>query len=613
MTFIEIPILIFFVIGLFIRIMPHEEKIPIKIVSTLGALFSIIYGIYNFVEPSKESFSILFRYTSFSGLIALGATFFCFIIVIFSLKYADFVGLLNKYYAYIFFSTGLALAIVYSSNLLGLLIFWGLQGLTLYFLSNLLPGASNAAKKTYAFIGGSDAIMILGLAILWSLTSSLDIFKIKIVLGNSILSTVAFLCLLVAALTKAGAMPFHTWVPDFAKHAPISLTAFFPASMDKLLGIYLLVLISNQMFVLNGVMSYLLLSIGAFTIIFAVSMALIQHDIKDLLSYHAVSQVGYMILGIATGTPLGIAAGIFHLINNALYKSGLFLVASSVEYRTGRTNLDLLGGLSKFMPFTFVICLITALSISGIPPLNGFASKWMIYLSLIQKFSSAGTGDFAKYAFIFCLAAAMFGSALTLASFIKVIHSVFLGQPSEKYETAKEKYKEVNFSMMFSMGILAALCILFGLFPYSIALKGFILPGISAFGIKLIDIPGFWRPDLATAFILFGILLGLIIYFAGKFKTRKAEAFMGGEKLPLEARYQGTEFYNTISEMKVLKKVYLWAENKVFDIYHIGTNTALRSGSLLSKFHMGSLQFYLLLFLIGMIAVAIAFLGGRFF
>ncbi len=612
MNYIEIPILIFFLAGVFIRIVPHEHKLPVKIISALVAVFSLVYGIFNFIDPCKESFSTIFCYTSFSGLIGLGASFFCFVIVIFSIRYADFVEFLNKYYAYIFISTGLALATVYSSNLLGLLIFWGLQGLTLYFLLNLLPGASNASKKAYAFIGGSDAIMILGLAIIWSLTGSLDIYKIKLNLGTSFPVMLAYLCLLVAALTKAGAMPFHTWVPDFAKHAPISLTAFFPASMDKLLGIFLIVLISKQLFVLSGAMSYFLLCIGAFTIIFAVSMAIVQHDLKELLSYHAVSQVGYMILGIATGTPLGIAAGVFHMVNHALYKSGLFLVASSIEYRTGKTNLELLGGLSQFMPFTFVVCIITSLSISGVPPLNGFASKWMIYLSLIDKLNSNGN-IVAKYAFVFFLAAAMFGSALTLASFIKVIHSIFLGQPSEKYETARSKYKEVNPSMMFSMGLLAVLCIIFGLFPYSIALKGFVLPGLSSLGIRLDQIPGLWRPDLATAFVLFGIMLGLVIYFLGKFKFRKAEAFMGGEKLPLEARFQGTEFYNTISEMGWLKKIYLWAENKVFDIYHLGTNAALKSGSILTKFHMGSLQFYLLLFLIGFICVSMVFLSGRYF
>jgi NADH:ubiquinone oxidoreductase subunit 5 (subunit L)/multisubunit Na+/H+ antiporter MnhA subunit len=163
----EYPIIVFLAYGLLVRAVPHMMKATIKVLSVIGALYALFYGIYNFCAPLEASFSTLFVHKSFSALIGLGTAFFGFIVIIFSIKYADFVELLNKYYSYIFFSIAFSLLTVYSSNILGLLIFWGLQGLTLYMLSNLLPGASNAAKKSYVIIGGSDAIMILGLAILW--------------------------------------------------------------------------------------------------------------------------------------------------------------------------------------------------------------------------------------------------------------------------------------------------------------------------------------------------------------------------------------------------------------------------------------------------------------
>jgi NADH-quinone oxidoreductase subunit L len=119
--------------------------------------------------------------------------------------------------------------------------------------------------------------------------------------------------------------------------------------------------------------------IGAITIILAVMMALIQRDYKRLLSYHAISQVGYMILGIGTCLPAGIIGGIFHMLNNALYKCGLFLTGGVVEKQTGTTDLAKLGGLRLNMPVTFVCYLITAASISGVPPFNGFFSKELIY------------------------------------------------------------------------------------------------------------------------------------------------------------------------------------------------------------------------------------------
>ena len=112
-------------------------------------------------------------------------------------------------------------------------------------------------------------------------------------------------------------MPFHTWVPDAAEDAPIPVVAFLPASLDKLLGIYFLARITLDMFVMDLGMNTFLMAIGSFTIVAAVMMALIQHDLKRLLGYHAVSQVGYMVLGIGTGNPIGIAGGLFHMLNRS--------------------------------------------------------------------------------------------------------------------------------------------------------------------------------------------------------------------------------------------------------------------------------------------------------
>lgn len=176
---------------------------------------------------------------------------------------------------------------------------------------------------------------------------------------------------------------------------------------------------------MNQAMNTVLMITGSITIVAAVMMALIQHDLKKLLGYHAVSQVGYMVLGIGTGNPLGIAGGLFHMVNNAIYKSCLFLSGGAVEKRTGTTNLEKLGGFAKIMPISFVTFLIASLAISGVPPLNGFASKWLIYQGIIETVRNGG------YLWVLWLVAAMFGSALTLASFMKLTHAVFLGQPSK--------------------------------------------------------------------------------------------------------------------------------------------------------------------------------------
>ena len=183
---------------------------------------------------------------------------------------------------------------------------------------------------------------------------------------NSALSIFAFILLAIGALAKAGAMPFHTWIPEAAEKAPLPVMALLPASLDKLLGIYFLYRICLDFFHLypNSGLSLLLMLVGSFTIIAAVMMALVQHDLKKLLSYHAVSQVGYMVLGIGTGIPLAMAGGIFHMLNNAIYKTSLFLGAGSVEEARKTTQLNRLGGLARVMPITFITFFIAALSIS---------------------------------------------------------------------------------------------------------------------------------------------------------------------------------------------------------------------------------------------------------
>ena len=190
--------------------------------------------------------------------------------------------------------------------------------------------AGDAAGKTFVVIGFSDCALLLGVLLLWQLTGTLRMSAFDGVPVSGGVLTAAYLLLLTGALVKAGAMPGHTWIPKAAEGAPVSVMAYLPASLDKLLGIYLLARISLRMFALNDGLRLLLLVIGAVTIVLAVMMALVQHNLKKLLAFHAVSQVGYMVMGIGTGVPLGIAGGLFHMLNNALYKCCLFLGAGAV-------------------------------------------------------------------------------------------------------------------------------------------------------------------------------------------------------------------------------------------------------------------------------------------
>jgi len=546
-----------------------------------------------------------FKFDNLSMFVGIFIGIFFLLITIYSFGFMRQRKRLIYYYSYLILTFISSLGAVFSNNLILFMVFWGFLGLLLYLLIGFAQteNASYTAKKAFIIIGGTDALMLLGLAIVWRLTGSLQMDEISITLNTKV-TVLAYMCLAAGAFAKAGAMPFHTWVPDTAKDAPTPVVAFLPASLDKLLGIYFLVRISLYMFKMNPALNTVLMMIGSFTIVAAVMMALIQHDLKRLLGYHAVSQVGYMVLGIGTGNPIGIAGGLFHMLNNTIYKSCLFLSGGAVEKEAGTTDLEKLGGFGKIMPITFITFLIASLAISGVPPLNGFASKWMIYQGIIK------TADNGNHLWIIYLAAAMFGSSLTLASFMKLIHAVFLGQPANKQTRSNEiltkaeaminKPRETSPTMWIPQVFLAVLCIIFGVFAYRVPLKMFIFPSLG----EKIEFFGIWNANLATILIIVGIIMGIIIYLLGTVtRARETKAFIGGEILEeqLNMRVSGTEFYNTIKDITPLDTIYRLAERKVFDIYDIGTKMTFGFNKILRYLHNGILPTYLSWCLLGMI------------
>jgi formate hydrogenlyase subunit 3/multisubunit Na+/H+ antiporter MnhD subunit len=319
-------------------------------------------------------------------------------------------------------------------------------------------------------------------------------------------------------------------------------------------------------------------------------MALVQHNYKRLLGFHAVSQVGYMILGFGLGSTIGIAAGLFHMINHALYKSGLFLTAGSIEYRTGEENIDDLGGLSKVMPVTFFAALIFAMSISGVPPLNGFASKWMIYQGIIDFGSGSGLSN---KLWVLWLGLAVLGSALTLASFFKFIGGIFLS----RRRSAFEKIREVPVMMQIPMVILAIFCIVFGVFATNFIVPKLFMPVSGSF-----QFTGFWNSSLVSLLVLVSIILGIIIYLAFNLKKfRTEDSFIGGEKIQDQTSYSTTEFYKTFSEFRFVSWIYKKAEERWFDIYDLLKNAVLWFSHQLSKAHTGELPGYIIWMFAGLI------------
>jgi formate hydrogenlyase subunit 3/multisubunit Na+/H+ antiporter MnhD subunit len=543
--------------------------------------------VINFLQGAGRY--IIFNNDNLSKLIILFISLFAFLIIMYSIIYVK-EERVNNYFPYFLITLGCSYGAVLSDNLLLFLFFWGILGITLYkLIYGKDEGSSAAAKKTLILIGASDSIMILGIAILWKITGTLSMSNLSVNTTDAV-SVTAFLALLIGSFTKAGAFPFHSWVPDYAENAPASSSAFLPASLDKLLGIYFLARITTKIFILNEWMTFLLLTIGVITIIAAVMMALVQHNYKRLLGFHAVSQVGYMILGFGLGSMIGIAAGLFHMINNTIYKSGLFLSAGCVEYRTGKDNIDDLGGLSKAMPVTFFASLIFAMSISGIPPFNGFASKWMIYQGIIDF--GNGTG-IANKLWMVWLGLAVIGSALTLASFIKFIGGIFLSRRKTEFENVRE----VPAMMWIPMVVLALLCIVFGVFSTNLVVPKLFMPVSGIF-----EFTGFWNSMSVSFLVLVSIILGIAIYLATNIKKfRTDDSFIGGEKIQEQTGYPTPEFYKTFVEFRSLAWIYKKAEEKWFDIYDLSKRFVLWFSHKLSDGHTGVLPDYVIWAFAGLI------------
>ena len=483
--------------------------------------------------PFGMDFSL--RLYHFSGFVLLAAAGFCLAISLYCIPFMVTRRYAGQFYVYLFFSVAMTNGALLADNLVLLIFFW--EGLLLTLFGMITIGSPNAfrtAVKALIIEGSADLCLMFGIALCGYLAGTLAISKISLPL--TALGGTAFIFLMIGAIAKGGAIPFHTWIPDAALDAPLPFMALVPAALDKLLGIYFLARISLDMFQLTveSQLTHVMMIVGAVTILVAVMMALIQTDYKKLLAYHAISQVGYMVLGIGTALPVGIVGGIFHMINHATYKCCLFLTGGAVEKQAGTTDLQKLGGLARSMPITFLCFAVAALSISGMPPFNGFFSKELVY-----------DGALARSQWYYW--AALAGSFLTAASFLKLGHSAFLG----KRPPEMQQVKEAPWAMLLPMIVLAGVCVVFGIynaFPLQKLIQPILGPALAGH-----DFSG-W-PESVKLVTLTGavLVLALLNHLYGVWRTGR-----------------GIGAVDHIHYAPVLAGLYSKAERRVFDPYEIG-------------------------------------------
>lgn len=595
--------------------------IPRAAVRLRGGLASVASGLtlvlaWRLFRLGAQEFEPYFwldlRNDALSGFVMLAIAFFAFLVAVYSVGYMKGRARHREYFCYLLWTLGASCLTVLANDLLLLLVCWGVLGLLLYLMVGIAgPVAAGAARKSLMIIGGSDALLLLGVVLYWQLTGSTQLAG-QGVPGLELDAPAAYAalgCFLVAALAKAGAVPFQSWVPDVGETADAPVSAYLPASLDKLLGIYLLARCLLDLFVPTPGIAFLLMLVGAVTIVSMSLGALLQNDLKRLLAYTAVAQVGYIIMGLASGTLIGLAGGLFHMLNHALYKAALFLCAGVVEQQAGTADLDRLGGLARLMPLTFGACLVAALAGAGIPPLNGFASKWMVYQGII------GTADSGGFAWIAWLVVAMLGSALTLAAFARVLHAVFLckASPGVSKRAAAGEIGDGGFGMSLPLLVLAGVCVVFGVAAYSLPLTWLVLPAVGD------DLPasGAWWSGTASLLLLAAIAVGLIGYALSmrSGKLRRMKTYVGGENLRdvyvsgTEARetrhleVTGVAFYDTFGRLPFLGRLIALARASLFDVYELARTGVGYVVQLLRSVHTGILPAYLRWFVAGMLVV----------
>lgn len=515
----------------------------------------IAYWMGGRVPAGGYAIGIALEVDALSLFFALLVSVAVFVSGVYSIQYMRHDDNEREYYTLFLMLGGGVMGLVLSGDLFNMFIMVEIltfAAVALTAFRNTAKGALEAAFK-YLVVGsiGSTCILV-GTSMLYAQAHTLNLAQLaQVIPGNLNTATkVAFALLFVGFGTKAFIVPFHPLAADAHGAAPASISVMISGVLTKS-GIYGIIRLTYFLFqTMNlGTMQFLLVFIGSLSMFICVTMALAQHDFKRLLAFHSISQIGYVLTAVGLCTALGVSAGLYHAMNHTLFKGLLFLAAGAVLHETGTTDLGKLGGLSKKMPYTTVLFLIGAFSISGIPPFNGFASKWMIYQATYQKAVESGNIGFLLVTII-----ALVTSVLTLASFVKVSQSVFFGQLPKELENVKE----VPFGMRFAMAIFALLCVLTGLFPglvttyitepaaravFSVAeyigAMGFDASGVAAETAVSFAHVGVWEPISWLLILCIALLSVTIVAVASKYDKvsqrsgeavdSKYELFYGGE------------------------------------------------------------------------------------
>ncbi len=520
-------------------------------------------GPYNAAFDYLNVFSLSFRIDALSAFFLVAIYTVCLLAALYSYHYMDNAKkLLRTAGNYFFFSLlTVSMALVVSANnLIAFMLSWEIMSLSSFFLVvyNYETGENRKAGYLYFVFSQIGAMFILAaFGLIYAHTGNFG-FADAAALPETA-KIIVFVFAFIGFGSKAGVFPFHVWLPHAHPAAPSHISAVMSGVMIKT-GIYGIIRMYVMLDWHTPLFGHFLLIAGMISGILGVVYALGQHDLKRLLAYHSVENIGIILIGLgigmigaAAGKPvmavLGFAGGLLHVLNHAIFKSLLFMGAGMVIHKTGTRSIDLMGGLIKRMKITGVTFLIGSLAISGLPPLNGFVSEFLVYMSGFRGLA------LDKTSFAMCLLAivslAIIGG-LALACFTKVVGVVFQGEPRSQ---VAENTDEKGLTMLVPMLVLAAACIVIGVFPtffMTMAVKAVASLGLGYGPIPLepfIELTGNITRTAVLIFTVFFLILALrTLLYRGKTVTRSSTWGCGFTRPTVKMQYTGSSYAASILE-----------------------------------------------------------------
>lgn len=436
---------------------------------------------------------------------------------------------LNKLYLLLMLFMAAMLGISLSNNLILLLVFWELTSISSFLLvgywSNY-DAAQRGSRMALTITGMGGLAMLGGFILLGQITGTYEIDQILTMtaqIQSHALFVPTLLLILLGAFTKSAQFPFHFWLPN-AMAAPTPVSAYLHSATMVKAGIFLVARLL-PIFAGAALFHNLVTFIGLFTLCMAAFFAIFKEDLKGLLAYSTISHLGLIMCLLGIGSPLAVAAAIFHIINHATFKAALFMIAGIIDHESGTRDLRKLSGLWQLLPYTATLTMVTAASMAGVPLTNGFLSKEMFFTELLSNLS----GPVLICSAIVATLAGIFAVAYS----VRLVHGVFFDGPLGKQVPNKDAH-EPPFGMRAPATLLAILCILVGLFPALLVEN--IVNSTARASTQVMDFEGahlalwhgFNMPLLMSVIASIG---GLIFYFSlakgGKIREIDLDPYLG--------------------------------------------------------------------------------------